>query len=118
MANTYLPIILQFTLAIIVAGGLLGISHLLGPRFRSKAKDDTYECGVDYFGHARRHINIKYYLIAVLFILFDLEVVFLYPWAVVYKKIGILGIVEMFAFLLVLIIGLVYAWKKGAIEWQ
>ena len=118
MAHNYLPIVYQLILALLVVGGLLGISHLLGPRKKDPVKDDNYECGVDYEQDARRHINVKFYLIAILFILFDLEVVFLYPWAVVYKKLGPLGIIEMFSFLAVLIIGFIYAWKKGALEWE
>jgi NADH-quinone oxidoreductase subunit A len=118
MAQDYIPVIFQIILALLVAGGLVFLSHILGPKKRTKVKNDTYECGVDYWGDARKHFNIKYYLIAILFILFDIEIVFLFPWAVVYKKIGIIGIVEMFIFLFILIVGLVYAWKKGALEWE
>ena len=118
MAQDFIPVLFQLILAIVVGAGLVLLSHILGPRKKSKIKDDTYECGVDYFGDARKYLNVKYYIVAILFILFDIEIVFLFPWAVVYRKIGIIGIVEMFIFLFILVIGLIYAWKKGALEWE
>ena len=118
MAENYLPILFQFILAAVVAGAFVGLSLILGPVKKAKDKYDTYECGIDYKKDARRTMNVKFYLIAILFVIFDLEIVFLFPWAVVYKKIGILGIIEMFSFLVVLLVGLIYAWKKGALEWE
>jgi NADH-quinone oxidoreductase subunit A len=114
----YLPILLF----LIVAGGigvvLLGIGAVLGPRSANKEKSAAYECGFEAFEDARMKFDVRYYLIAILFIIFDLEIAFLLPWAVVFKQIGIVALVEMAMFLLLLLLGFVYCWKKGALEWE
>jgi NADH-quinone oxidoreductase subunit A len=114
----YLPILLF----LIVAGGigvaLLGIGALLGPRSANAEKSDAYECGFEAFEDARMKFDVRYYLIAILFIIFDLEIAFLLPWAVVFKQIGVVALFEMAMFLILLLLGFVYCWKKGALEWE
>jgi NADH-quinone oxidoreductase subunit A len=114
----YLPIFLF----LIVAGGigilLLVIGWALGPRTNSERKASPYECGFEAFEDARMRFDVRYYLIAILFIIFDLEIAFLFPWAVVFKQIGVVALVEMGMFLLLLLLGFVYCWKKGALEWE
>jgi NADH-quinone oxidoreductase subunit A len=115
----YLPILLF----LIVAGGigvaLLAIGAVIGPHKTDNAeKAEAYECGFEPFEDARMKFDVRYYLIAILFIIFDLEIAFLFPWAVVFKQIGVVAIVEMATFLLLLLLGFVYCWKKGALEWE
>ena len=118
MLAEYLPILLF----LIVAGGigvaLLVIGYVLGPRKAGDTKASPYECGFEAFEDARMKFDVRYYLIAILFIIFDLEIAFLFPWAVVFKQIGIVALVEMGMFLLLLLLGFVYCWKKGALEWE
>ncbi|MDG2083637.1 MAG: NADH-quinone oxidoreductase subunit A [Planctomycetota bacterium] len=105
-------------LTIFVGVVLLLLSELLGPRRRDPEKETIYECGVPLLDSAREPFTVKFYLVAILFILFDIETVFLLPYAVVYKKLGIVGLAEMGVFLLILAGGLVYLWKRGALEWD
>ena len=118
MLAEYLPIFLF----LIVAGGigvaLLIAGWLFGPRRPDKEKATPYECGFEAFEDARMKFDVRYYLIAILFIIFDLEIAFLFPWAVVFKQIGIVALIEMAMFLLLLLLGFVYCWKKGALEWE
>ncbi|MBS0431458.1 MAG: NADH-quinone oxidoreductase subunit A [Proteobacteria bacterium] len=118
MLTEYWPILLF----LIVAGGigvaLLVIGALLGPRRPSAEKQSPYECGFEAFEDARLKFDVRYYLIAILFIIFDLEIAFLFPWATVFNKIGMVALVEMGTFLLLLVVGFVYVWKKGALEWD
>ncbi|MGE5167519.1 MAG: NADH-quinone oxidoreductase subunit A [Deltaproteobacteria bacterium] len=118
MLAEYLPILLF----LIVAGGigvaLLCIGALLGPRSANKEKSEAYECGFEAFEDARMKFDVRYYLIAILFIIFDLEIAFLFPWAVVVKHMGVVALIEMLMFLLLLLLGFVYCWKKGALEWE
>ena len=119
MLTQYLPILLF----LIVAGGigvaLLAIGAVIGPhKTDNKEKAEAYECGFEAFEDARMKFDVRYYLIAILFIIFDLEIAFLFPWAVVFKQIGAVAIVEMATFLLLLLLGFVYCWKKGALEWE
>ena len=118
MIQDYIPIAIQMAIAIGFAGFVLIVTHLLGPKRFDKRKLDTYECGIPYQGDSRARFSIKFYLIAVLFVLFDIEVVFLYPWAINFMKLGMFGFVEMMVFLAILLVGLVYVWKKGALEWD
>jgi len=104
--------------ALTVGIALLVLSELLGPRRRDPEKSTIYECGVPLFDSAREPFTIKFYLVAILFILFDIETVFLIPYALVYKQLGLVGIFEMAVFLLVLAGGLVYCWRRGALEWD
>lgn len=94
------------------------IGPLLRPNHPSRAKTTTYESGLEPVGDARARYNVRYYLFALLFVIFDVEIVFLYPWAVEYKHLGVFGFVEMLIFILLLVIGLVYAWRKKVLEWK
>lgn len=96
----------------------MALSELVGPRRRDPEKNTIYECGVPLFDSAREPFTVKFYLVAILFILFDIETVFLLPYALVYKQLGIIGLVEMGIFLLVLAAGLLYCWRRGALEWD
>lgn len=94
------------------------VSRFVGPRNANRLKTATYECGVEPFGTARQRFSVKFYLVAMLFILFDIEVAFLYPWAVLFRELGVFGFVEMGIFVFILLVGLMYAWRKGALEWE
>jgi NADH-quinone oxidoreductase subunit A len=114
----YLPILLFLFVAGGIGVALLGIGALLGPRSDNKEKVAPYECGFEAFEDARMKFDVRYYLLAILFIIFDLEIAFLFPWAVVFKHLGAVGFIEMIMFLLLLLLGFVYCWKKGALEWE
>jgi NADH-quinone oxidoreductase subunit A len=114
----YLPILLFLFVAIVIAIALLTIGWLLGPKRPEAEKLSPYECGFEAFEDARMKFDVRYYLVAILFIIFDLEIAFLFPWAVVFKEIGLTAIVAMAIFLGILVIGFVYEWKKGALEWE
>ena len=101
-----------------VAGGMLGASFLLGRRVRNRVKDLPYECGITPVGNARERFSVRFYLVGMLFILFDIEAVFLYPWAVVYRELRMLAFVEMFIFIALILAGFFYIWKKGALDWS
>jgi NADH-quinone oxidoreductase subunit A len=105
-------------LATLVALIAIWLGTLFGPRKQSAAKSMPYESGMNPYGEGTRRMPIRFYLIAVLFILFDIEVVFFLPWAVVFRQLGIFGLVEMIVFIVILLVGYVYAWKKGALEWE
>ncbi|MGE5188522.1 MAG: NADH-quinone oxidoreductase subunit A [Gemmatimonadota bacterium] len=94
------------------------MSQAIGPKMYDRVKYSVYECGVDPFTSSAVRVSVKFYLIALLFILFDLETAFLYPWAVLFRQLGLFGFIEMAIFVLILLAGLFYAWKKGALEWQ
>jgi len=114
----YFPIILFFVIALLFGLVTLFFGSLIRPNRPSAEKLSPYECGNPPFMDSRSRVFIRYYLVAVLFVLFDLEAVFLYPWAVVYHKIGIYGLVEMLLFIVILLVGYAYAWRKGALEWD
>ena len=114
----YLPVLLFLIIAIGFAGGTILMSSLIVPRRKNAAKMSSYECGVDPVGDARERFSIKFYLVAVLFILFDIEAVFLYPWAVSFHQLGWYGLVEMVLFILILLVGYLYLLKKRALEWE
>ncbi|GLQ45523.1 NADH-quinone oxidoreductase subunit A [Dyella lipolytica] len=97
---------------------LITLGLLVGPRRPEPDKLSPYECGFEAFEDARMQFDVRYYLLAILFIIFDLEIAFLFPWAVVFKQIGIVALIEMGLFLLLLVIGFAYVWKKGALEWE
>jgi len=96
----------------------IGLGTLFGPRKQSEAKAMPYESGMNPYGEGARRMPVRFYLIAVLFILFDIEVVFFLPWAIVFRQLGIFGLIEMIIFIVILLVGYVYAWKKGALEWE
>ena len=114
----YLPVLLFIAVAIAFAGGTIGLSSVIVPRRRNAVKNAPYECGVEPVGDARARFNIKFYLVAVLFILFDIEAVFLYPWAVTFRQLGLYGLIEMVLFIVILFVGYVYLLKKRALEWE
>ncbi len=118
IASEYLPIFVFFGIAIALSIIILLLPKLLAKSKPSKAKLSTYECGFDPFGDARGKFDIRFYLVAILFIIFDLEIAFLIPWAISLKKIGLYGFWSMMVFLGLLTIGLWYEWKKGALEWE
>lgn len=118
MLGTYLPIMLLILVALAFGLGSVVFSSLIGQKKYSKVKMAPYECGCEPIGTARERFPIKFYLIAMLFILFDIEAVFLYPWAILYKKLGLFGLVEMGVFVVILFVGYIYVWKKGALEWE
>jgi NADH-quinone oxidoreductase subunit A len=118
MLTEYYPILYTVILAILFAGVTVFLSHILGPRRKFKVKNEPYECGLPSEGIQYADTPIKFYVIALLFLVFDLEAVFLYPWAVYYKKLGLFGFVEMLLFILILLFCYIYVWKKGALEWE
>ncbi|MCW3059305.1 MAG: NADH:ubiquinone oxidoreductase subunit 3 [Capsulimonas sp.] len=118
----FLPLLILLVVAFLLAGVLVGLSWILGPKKPSAAKLSSYECGVDPVGSARERFPVKFYLIAMLFIIFDIETVFLYPWAVTYSHLAhapqVFSLVEMLVFIVLLFVGYIYVWKKGAFEWE
>ena len=118
MVENYFSILIFIVIAIIMGlvPMLLGLG--LGPRNKNDAKDSPYECGFEAFENARMQFDVRYYLVAILFIIFDLEIAFLFPWAIALKEIGTTGLIAMVIFLLVLVIGFIYEWNKGALEWD
>ena len=117
MASAYFPILLLFVVAIANALMMVMMSHMLNPRRPTPEKDMPYESGMIPLGSTRRRFSVQYYLYAILFIVFDVEIIFLIPWAVVYRDLGVFGFLEGLFFVLVLASGLLYAWKKGALDW-
>ena len=118
MLEQYFPILLFILFGLFLAGLLLTLGKLVAPNRPDPEKLSAYECGFEAFEDARMKFDVRYYLVAILFILFDLEIAFLFPWAVVLPEIGMAGFVAMMLFLLILIVGFVYEWKKGALEWE
>ena len=114
----YVAIALMVVLSTVVALIAIGLGTLFGPKKESAAKAMPYESGMTPFGEGTRRMPIRFYLIAVLFILFDIEVVFFLPWAIVFRQLGLFGLIEMIIFIAILLVGYVYAWKKGALEWE
>lgn len=117
-SSDLLAIAVYATLAIVVGLGMLFLSEVLGPRRKDSQKESVYECGVPLLDSAREPFTVKFYLVAILFILFDIETVFLLPYAVVYQQLGVVGLAEMGIFIFVLAGGLLYLWKRGALEWD
>ncbi|HLB64715.1 MAG TPA: NADH-quinone oxidoreductase subunit A [Anaerolineales bacterium] len=116
--SEYLPLVVLFLVSLAVAVAALALGALFGPRRPTARKAEPYESGMRPFGPGRRRVPIHFYLVAVLFLLFDIEIVFIFPWAVVLGQLGLFGLVEMAVFVVVLLIGYVYAFKKGALEWE
>ena len=105
-------------IAIVVAGALVAISFLLGKHVKNRVKDTPYESGIAPTGSARERFSVKFYLVAIVFILFDIEAVFLYPWAVVYRELKLFGFGEMLVFVILILVGFFYIWRKGALDWS
>lgn len=119
MLENYLPVLIFLMIGMMVGVGAMFIGgFVLGPSRPNAAKNSPFECGFEAFDDARMKFDVRYYLVAILFIIFDLEIAFLFPWAVVLDKIGLFGILAMGIFLGILVIGFIYEWKKGALEWQ
>jgi NADH-quinone oxidoreductase subunit A len=115
---SYLPILMQLILAVGFVVGTIIISGKLGPKRTSEVKDKNFECGIESVGNARIPFSVKYFLVAILFVLFDVEVIFLYPWAVNFKDLGIEGMLKMIIFMALLLVGFFYIIKKKALEWE
>ena len=118
MLAEYLPTLLFLIVATGIGVALLVIGNLLGPKRPTAEKLSPYECGFAAFEDARMQFDVRYYLIAILFIIFDLEIIFIVPWATVFRELGVLGLIEMGIFVGMLLLGFIYVWKKGALEWE
>jgi NADH-quinone oxidoreductase subunit A len=113
----YLPLLMHFAIAFGLAGAIVTLSYFIGQHKPNRAKVSPYECGVQPVGDARGRFSVKFYLVAMLFILFDVEAVFLYPWAVILRELKMFGFWEMLVYILIVLVGLFYIWKKGVIDW-
>lgn len=118
MLENYFPVLLFIVVGLGVGVAPMVLGRILGPHRPDSAKLSPYECGFEAFEDARMKFDVRYYLVAILFILFDLEIAFLFPWAVVLKEIGTFGFVSMLIFLAILVVGFIYEWMKGALEWE
>jgi NADH-quinone oxidoreductase subunit A len=118
MLVDYLPILVLFLIAVAIAAFVIVLSSLLGPSKPSARKMMPYESGMDPIGQAQRRFGVKFYIVAMLFIIFDIEVIFLFPYALVFRNLGLYGLGVMGVFLLVLLIGFIYEWKRGALRWE
>jgi len=118
MLENYFPILVFIAVGLMVGVGPMVAGFVLAPHRPDSEKNSPYECGFEAFEDARMKFDVRYYLIAILFILFDLEIAFLFPWAVVLEEIGLFGYVAMVIFLAILVVGFIYEWKKGALEWE
>ena len=116
----WFPVLVQVALAIVIAAALVSLSYLLGKRVKDKVKDQPYECGITPVGDARERFSVKFYLVAMVFILFDIEAIFLYPWAVIYKTFEnkLFAFSEMFVFVVLIVAGFFFIWKKGVPDWS
>lgn len=118
MLENYLPVLIFLAVGLVIGGVMITLGFILGPHRPDSEKLSPYECGFEAFEDARMKFDVRYYLVAILFIIFDLEIAFLFPWAVVLEDIGVFGYVAMSIFLGILVIGFIYEWKKGALEWE
>jgi NADH-quinone oxidoreductase subunit A len=117
MPQNYVPIFLFLFMVFVLIGGTVAVAALVRPRNPNAIKGMPYECGIDPFDDSRKRYTIRFYIVAILFVVFDVETIFLFPWAVQYKFLGLFGFLEMLVFLGILIAGYVWVWKKGALEW-
>ena len=118
MLENYLPVLIFIVIGAVVGGAMIGLGFVLAPNRPDSEKNSPYECGFEAFEDSRMKFDVRYYLVAILFIIFDLEIAFLFPWAVVLDQIGMAGFWAMMIFLGVLVVGFIYEWKKGALEWE
>jgi len=118
LALKYIPAILLFVMALAIPLIMLAIAGRTGPRQPSPRKMTPFECGVESLGDTRHRFSVRFFLVALFFIVFDIEAVFIYPWAVLFRELGLFGLAEMGVFLTILMLGLFYVWKKGALEWE
>jgi NADH-quinone oxidoreductase subunit A len=117
-AATYTPVIVAAVIGVIFIASTLFVANLLAPRIRGRAKATIYECGMQPIGQGWSQMNLRYYLYAFLFLIFEIEAVFLFPWAVIFRRLGPFAFWEMMLFLAMLLFGLLYAWKKGVLQWE
>jgi NADH-quinone oxidoreductase subunit A len=117
LAQIWFPVLLQAILAMVIAAALVTLSFAVGKRLKNKVKDMPYECGIAPTGDAQHRFSVKFYLVAMLFILFDIEATFLYPWAVVFKQLKMFGFLEMLTFVILILAGFFFIWKKGVLDW-
>ncbi|GKT12211.1 MAG: NADH-quinone oxidoreductase subunit A [Thiomicrorhabdus sp.] len=118
MLENYLPVLVFIVLGALFGVGPILIGYLLGPKKPNAEKNSPYECGFEAFEDARMKFDVRFYLVAILFIIFDLEIAFLFPWAIVLDEIGTFGLLAMGVFLSLLVVGFIYEWRKGALEWE
>ena len=118
MLSNYLPVLIFVVISLAIAVIVIVLGYVLGTRHPDSEKLSPYECGFESFEDARMKFDVRYYLVAILFIIFDLEIAFLFPWAIVLDQIGLFGFASMTVFLGILVIGFIYEWKKGALEWE
>ncbi len=118
LLETYFPVLLQIMIAMAVAGGMIGASYLLGKRVKNPVKDSPYECGMEPVGGTDERFSVKFYLVGMIFVVFDVEVIFLYPWAVAYGDLKLYGFLVMFVFIALILAGFFYIWKKGVLDWS
>ncbi|MCH9014510.1 MAG: NADH-quinone oxidoreductase subunit A [Gemmatimonadetes bacterium] len=118
MKTEYIPLLLLIGFVAVNAAGMLAVSHLVSPQRPTKLKASPYESGMPPLGDTRERFSVKFYLVAMLFIIFDIETVFMIPWAVAFRQLGLFGLIEMLIFVVVLLVGYVYAWKRGALDWN
>jgi NADH-quinone oxidoreductase subunit A len=118
MLEAYAPILILLAISLINAVAMIGVSHLVSPFRPTTTKAAPYESGITPLGDTRERFPVKFYMVALLFIIFDLETVFLIPWGVAFRELGLFGLVEMLVFIGVLLVGLIYVWKKGALQWD
>jgi NADH-quinone oxidoreductase subunit A len=116
--QVYTPLLLQLLIAIFLAGAISAASVLVGWRRPNRAKQQAYECGMEPVGDARQPFSVRFYLVAMVFILFDVEAIFLYPWAYVFRELRWYGFAEMMLYIAILLVGYIYLWKKGALDWH
>ncbi len=116
--ESYIPILIQIGVAVGFVVLTLSVSHLLGPNRKTKQREENFECGIESQGNARFPVSVKYFLSAILFVLFDVEVIFFYPYAVNFQEMGWAGFVSVLTFIGFFLIGFIYVWKKGALEWE
>lgn len=118
MLDNYLPVLVIVAISAVVGLAIIILSTVLSPKDASRVKRMPYECGMDPIGDARRRFSVRFFLIGMLFIVFDIELIFFFPWATIYDDLRMFGFVEMLIFVLVLLVGLGYVWRKGALEWE
>src|SRR6202789_1126511 len=117
LAQTWFPVLVQGLLAMVIAAALVTLSFVVGRKLKNKVKDMPYECGISPTGDAQHRFSVRFYLVAMMFILFDIEAIFLYPWAVVFKQLKMFGFLEKITFVVLILAGFFFIWKKGVLDW-
>ena len=117
LAQTWFPVLVQGLLAMVIAAALVTLSFVVGRKLKNKVKDMPYECGISPTGDAQHRFSVRFYLVAMMFILFDIEAIFLCPWAVVFKQLKMFGFFEMLTFVILVLVGFFFIWKKGVLDW-